>query len=141
MPDPLGGSVFFLTEATYGNLTYVQAGDIATHFDLYGAIIFQDPDQFVLNSYGEIPATYELADGVISCQNTTSSVFYALPQTEVDGALTNPYVELGPYPIPAGSYQLALLPVPVDWGYEIDGGGVGTDRRWFKGQKTKSKRR
>ena len=114
VPDPLGGSVFFLSDATYGNLTHLQAGYIATYFDLYGAIIFQDPDPFALSLNGETPATCELSDGVVLCQNTAYSAFFAFPQEEVDGALTNPYVELGPFPIPQGSYQLTLLPVPVE---------------------------
>lgn len=114
VPDPYGGSVFFLSDATYGNLTHVQAGQIATYFDLYGAILFQDPDPFVLSGNGETPVTCELADGAILCQNTAYDSFYAFPPTEVDGAITNPYVELGPDPIPAGSYGLTLLPVPVE---------------------------
>lgn len=87
-------------------------GDI--YFDLDSAVVFQDPDPFVLESYGMIPDTCEIADGVVLCQNGAYSVFYAYPQTVVDGAVTIPYVELGPHPPPPGSFQLSLLPIPLE---------------------------
>lgn len=113
-PDPYEGDIFSLSNATYGNLIYNPSGNIATYYDLYGGIIFQDPDPAVAESYGDTPATCELADGDILCQNTEYSTFYTYPSTVVDGADTVPYVELGPLPIPSGAVRLNLLPVPVD---------------------------
>lgn len=113
-PDSYGGDIFSLSNATYGNLVSNPSGNIATYYDLYGGVIFQDPDPAVLQSYGDTPAPCELADGVILCQNTDYSVFYTYPSTVVDGADTVPYVELGPIPIPSGAVHLNLLPVPVD---------------------------
>lgn len=113
-PDPYLGDIFGLSNGTYGSLTDNKSGLVATYFGLESAIVFQDPDPFVLESYWMIPDTCELADGVVLCQNGAYSVFYAYPQTVVDGAVTVPYVELGPHPPPTGSFQLSLLPIPLE---------------------------
>ena len=109
-----GGSVFHLSEGSYGSLVSNPAGYVGTYYDLYGAILFQDPDPAVLEEYGETPVTCELADGAILCQNTEYSGFYTYASTVVDGGSTVPYVELGPLPFPSGSVNLTLLPIPVE---------------------------
>ena len=109
-----GASVFHLSNGSYGSLTSDPSGYVATYYDLYGGLLFQDPDPATLEAYGETPATCELADGVILCQNTDYSTFYTYPSTVVDGGSTVPYVELGPLPVPTGAIQLTLLPVPVE---------------------------
>ena len=112
--DPGGAAVFHLSNGSYGSLTSDPAGYVATYYALYGGLLFQDPDPAVLAAYGETPATCELADGVVLCQNTEYATFYTYPSTVVDGGSTVPYVELGPLPVPTGAIQLTLLPVPVD---------------------------
>ena len=98
--------IFSLSNATYGSLVDNDSGLIADYYDLYGGILF--------GAYGEKAITCELADGVILCQNTVYSSFYAYPSEVVDGQSTVPYVELGPLPVPEGSVELSLLPVPIN---------------------------
>lgn len=109
-PDPDLSQIFSLGNATYGTLIDDASGEIATYYDLYGGIIFDSPGAL----YGDTPVTCELADGAILCQNTAYSSFYTYPSTVVNGASTVPYVELGPLPVPSGSVQLTLLPIPVN---------------------------
>ena len=109
-----GGSVFHLSNGSYGALTSDPSGYVATYYDLYGALLFQDPDPAVLEANGETPASCELSDGVILCQNTEYAGFYTFPSTDVDGGSTVPYLELGPAPIPTGAVSIRLLPVPVE---------------------------
>ena len=66
-PDPYLGDIFSLSNGTYGSLTDNTSGWVATYFDLDSAVVFQDTDPFVLESYGMIPDTCELADGVVLC--------------------------------------------------------------------------
>lgn len=108
-----GGSVFHLSNGSYGSLTFDPSGYVATYYDLYGGLLFQDPDPALLEAYGETPATCELGD-VILCQNTEYAVFYTFPSTVVDGGSTVPYMELGPVPIPTGAIPIRVLPVPIE---------------------------
>lgn len=108
-PDPDLAQIFTLSNATYGSLTEDASGSVATYYDLYGGLLFETPDPSVPD-----PASCELSDFVILCQNTAYSSFYTYPSTVVDGASTVPYVELGPLPLPSGSVQLTLLPIPID---------------------------
>ena len=62
---------------------------------------------------GEVLVTCELVgdtfDGdTLTCQNGAPGVFFAFPQTVIDGSPTTPFVQLGPM-VPKGAYQLTLL--------------------------------
>lgn len=105
-PDPDLSQIFSLTNGSYGSLVDDDSGLVADYYDLYGGVLF--------GAYGEKALTCELADSVVLCQNTAYSVFYTYPSSVVDGASTVPYVELGPVPVPEGSVQLTLLPVPIN---------------------------
>ncbi|KAM0795176.1 hypothetical protein BDR22DRAFT_872218 [Usnea florida] len=105
-PNPDLSQTFRLSNGSYGSLVDNDSGLIADYYDLYGGILF--------GAYGEKAVTCELADGVILCQNTAYSGFYAYPSEVVGGQSTVPYVELGPVPVPEGSVQITLLPVPIN---------------------------
>ena len=62
---------------------------------------------------GEVFVTCELVgdtfDGdTLTCQNGARGVFFAFPQTVIDGNSTTPFLQLGPK-VPKGAYQLTLL--------------------------------
>ena len=110
-PQLADGSVFHLSNGSYGSLINNPASTVATYYDLYGGLLFET---LVPGYPSETPVTCELADAVILCQNTDYSTFYTYPSTVEDGGTTTPYLELGPLPIPDGAIEIKLLPVPVD---------------------------
>lgn len=62
---------------------------------------------------GEVLVICELVgdtfDGdTLTCQNGARGVFFAFPQTVIDGNPNTPFVQLGPT-VPKGAYQLTLL--------------------------------
>ncbi|MDI1492637.1 MAG: hypothetical protein OHK93_004419 [Ramalina farinacea] len=113
-PQLADGSVFHLSNGSYGSLTYNPAGLVATYYDLYGALIFDSPDPTILENDGLTPATCELNGGILFCQNTDYSELYTFPSTVDDGETSIPYVLLGPPPLPSGAVGLRLLPIPVE---------------------------
>ena len=108
-----GGTTFFFLSMD-GTLQALNSGGGSAYY------VHQDfnssSDFFFQNSpdiLGEVSVTCELAgstfDGdTLTCQNGARGVFFAFPETMIDGNPTTPFVHLGPT-VPNGAYQLTLL--------------------------------
>ncbi|KAM0803334.1 hypothetical protein BDR22DRAFT_64878 [Usnea florida] len=108
-----GGTTVFILDADgtlqadnsgEGNAYYVRQGSNSS-----SGFFFQNPPGIPR----EILVTCELVgdtfDGdILTCQNGATGLFFAFPQTVIDGNPTTPFVQLGPT-VPYGAYQLTLL--------------------------------
>lgn len=99
---PGGDSVYYLfPDGTFQN---DNTGLTASYVNSSASFVFPNPGSPEYAGEAAVTCEYDVG-GVLTCQK---GVFYAFPQTVVDGELTVPFLQLGSM-VPTGAFQLTLL--------------------------------
>lgn len=99
---PGGDSVYYLfPDGTFQN---DNTGWTASYVNSSASFVFPNPGSPEYAGETTVTCEYDVG-GVLTCQK---GVFYAFPQTVVDGELTVPFLQLGST-VPIGACQLTLL--------------------------------